>query len=108
MIRHGYHLIRGKLDHAREDFVVAEKRKLDGHDLHLYAIFDGHSGRHVAQYLQSHLFDNILSQPDLWKKPKRAVRRAYTTSQITTSLTTWQESEVDRQLSPPYSWTGRS
>ncbi|CAN1250193.1 Probable protein phosphatase 2C 28 [Linum perenne] len=77
MIRHGYHLIRGQMDHSMEDFVVADKRKLDGHDLHLYAIFDGHSGRHVAQYLQTHLFDNILSQPDLLKKPKRAVRRAY-------------------------------
>ncbi|CAN1145141.1 Probable protein phosphatase 2C 62 [Linum perenne] len=53
-----------------EDFGVAEKRKLDGHDLHLYAIFDGHSGRHVAQYLQTHLLDNILTQPDLLKKPK--------------------------------------
>ncbi|CAN1250195.1 Probable protein phosphatase 2C 28 [Linum perenne] len=54
------------MDHSMEDFVVADKRKLDGHDLHLYAI-----------YLQTHLFDNILSQPDLLKKPKRAVRRAY-------------------------------
>ncbi|CAN1145136.1 Probable protein phosphatase 2C 28 [Linum perenne] len=55
------------MDHSMEDFGVAEKRKLDGHDLHLYAIFDGHSGRHVAQ----------LTQPDLLKKPKRAVRRTY-------------------------------
>ncbi|CAN1145132.1 Probable protein phosphatase 2C 28 [Linum perenne] len=77
MIRHGYHLIRGQMDHSMEDFGVAEKRKLDGHDLHLYAIFDGHSGRHVAQYLQTHLLDNILTQPDLLKKPKRAVRRTY-------------------------------
>ncbi|CAN0905370.1 Probable protein phosphatase 2C 28 [Linum grandiflorum] len=75
--RHGYHLVRGKMEHGMEDFLVAEKRKLDGHVLNLYAIFDGHSGRHVAQYLQSHLFDNILNQPDFWRTPKKAVRRAY-------------------------------
>lgn len=27
-----------------------------------YAIFDGHSGRKVAEYLQSNLFDRILSE----------------------------------------------
>ncbi|WZY81794.1 hypothetical protein YC2023_028178 [Brassica napus] len=48
-----------------------------GHKLGLYAIFDGHSGRNVADYLQNHLFYNILSQPDFWKKPKKAIKRAY-------------------------------
>ncbi|KAL3522882.1 hypothetical protein ACH5RR_015716 [Cinchona calisaya] len=33
---------------------------MNDHELGLYAIFDGHSGRDVAEYLQDHLFDNIL------------------------------------------------
>eukprot|EP00257_Ricinus_communis_P018528 XP_015577266.1 probable protein phosphatase 2C 28 isoform X4 [Ricinus communis] len=75
--RHGYHMVRGKMDHGMEDYVVAEKRKINGHNLGLYAIFDGHSGRDVAKYLQSHLFDNILNEPNFWKNPKGAIRKAY-------------------------------
>ncbi|KAF8031952.1 hypothetical protein BT93_D0997 [Corymbia citriodora subsp. variegata] len=60
-----------------EDFIVAEKREHDGNELGLYAIFDGHSGRKVARYLQHHLFDNILSEPDFWTSPKRTIKRAY-------------------------------
>ncbi|KAG8639233.1 hypothetical protein MANES_14G124300v8 [Manihot esculenta] len=74
---HGYHLVRGKMDHGMEDYLVAENRKINGHHLGLYAIFDGHSGRDVAKYLQSHLFDNILSQSEFWKNPKRALKKAY-------------------------------
>ncbi|KAJ9140885.1 hypothetical protein P3X46_031477 [Hevea brasiliensis] len=71
-ISHGYHKVRGKMEHGMEDYVVAENRKINGHHLGLYAIFDSHSGRHVAKYLQSHLFDNILSE-----NPKRAIKKAY-------------------------------
>ncbi|XP_021818156.1 probable protein phosphatase 2C 28 [Prunus avium] len=65
------------MDYGMEDYIVAENRKVNGYDLGLYAIFDGHSGREVAEYWQSHLFDNILNEPDFWTNPKQAVRRAY-------------------------------
>ncbi|XP_031287236.1 probable protein phosphatase 2C 28 [Pistacia vera] len=65
------------MGHGMEDYIVAETREVNGHELGLYAIFDGHSGRYVAEYLQSHLFDNILSQPDFWTSPKKAIKRAY-------------------------------
>ncbi|PHT60540.1 putative protein phosphatase 2C 28 [Capsicum baccatum] len=65
------------MKHGMEDYVVAEKRKMDGHNLGLYAIFDGHSGHEVAEYLQSHLFDNILSEPEFWRKPVTAFKMAY-------------------------------
>lgn len=61
-VSYGFHLVEGKMKHGMEDYLVAENRKMDGHNLGLYAIFDGHSGREVAEYLQSHLFDNILSE----------------------------------------------
>lgn len=64
-VSHGFHLVEGKMKHGMEDYLVAENRKMDGHNLGLYAIFDGHSGREVAEYLQSHLFDNILSEVSL-------------------------------------------
>ncbi|KAF8100976.1 hypothetical protein N665_0212s0019 [Sinapis alba] len=65
------------MGHGMEDYIVADTKTVKGHKLGLYAIFDGHSGRDVADYLQNHLFDNILSQPDFWKKTKKAIKRAY-------------------------------
>ncbi|KAJ4874332.1 putative protein phosphatase 2C 28 [Raphanus sativus] len=74
---HGYHLVKGQMGHGMEDYIVADTKTVKGHKLGLYAIFDGHSGRTVADYLQNHLFDNILSQPDFWRRPKKAIKRAY-------------------------------
>ncbi|KAI6703260.1 hypothetical protein NL676_012396 [Syzygium grande] len=76
-VTHGFDLVEGKMDHGMEDFIVAEKRERNGNELGLYAIFDGHSGGKVAEYLQHHLFDNILSEPDFWTSPKCAIKRAY-------------------------------
>lgn len=59
---HGCHSTEGKMNHGMEDYIFAQHRKLNGYDLGLYAIFDGHSGRDVAKYLQSYLFENILSE----------------------------------------------
>ena len=61
-VTYGYHMVRGKMEHEMEDYVVAKKRIVDGKELGLYAIFDGHSGRNVAEYLQHNLFNNILNQ----------------------------------------------
>ncbi|CAF2122741.1 unnamed protein product [Brassica rapa subsp. narinosa] len=66
---HGYHLVKGQMGHGMEDYIVADTKTVEGHKLGLYAIFDGHSGRNVADYLQNHLFYNILSQ--------KAIKRAY-------------------------------
>lgn len=54
--------MKGQMGHGMEDYIVADTKTVKGHNLGLYAIFDGHSGRDVADYLQNHLFDNILSQ----------------------------------------------
>ena len=45
-----------------EDYIVAENREVNGYKLGLYAIFNGHSGHDVAEYLQRHLFDNTLNE----------------------------------------------
>ena len=50
-----------------EDYLVAEFKRVDDKDLGLFAIFDGHMGCKVANYLQSHLFNNILKEVMLIK-----------------------------------------
>ncbi|KAL9841400.1 putative protein phosphatase 2C 20 [Arabidopsis thaliana] len=64
-IAHGYDFVKGKAGHPMEDYVVSEFKKVDGHDLGLFAIFDGHLGHDVAKYLQTNLFDNILKEQSL-------------------------------------------
>lgn len=43
-VSHGCHLVEGKMKHGMEDYLVATCKKIEGHELGLYAIFDGHSG----------------------------------------------------------------
>ncbi|XP_052208112.1 probable protein phosphatase 2C 39 isoform X2 [Diospyros lotus] len=76
-ITHGYHLVKGKSGHEMEDFVVAEFKKVDDNELGLFAIFDGHLSHVIPNYLRSHLFDNILKEPDFWTEMEKAIRRAY-------------------------------
>ncbi|XP_061338251.1 probable protein phosphatase 2C 39 isoform X2 [Gastrolobium bilobum] len=76
-ITHGFHLVKGRSDHAMEDYVVAQFKQVENNELGLFAIFDGHSGHSVPDYLRSHLFDNILKEPDFWTEPDNAVKRAY-------------------------------
>lgn len=45
-----------------EDYHVAKFVKTQGHELGLFAIFDGHLGNNVPAYLQKHLFQNILKE----------------------------------------------
>ncbi|KAK8689208.1 hypothetical protein V6N13_087931 [Hibiscus sabdariffa] len=61
-IAHGYHLVEGKAFHRMEDYVVAEFKQVGDNELGLFAIFDGHLGHIVPDYLKSHLFDNILNE----------------------------------------------
>ncbi|XP_010272381.1 PREDICTED: probable protein phosphatase 2C 58 [Nelumbo nucifera] len=76
-ITHGFHLVKGKSNHAMEDYVVAEYKKVHDNELGLFAIFDGHSGHNVPNYLRSHLFDNILEEPDFWTETETAIKNAY-------------------------------
>ncbi|XP_078436709.1 putative protein phosphatase 2C 62 [Wolffia australiana] len=76
-IKHGFHLVKGKSHHDMEDYVVAQFRQVNEVELGLFAIFDGHLGHNVADYLQSHLFDNILQQREFWNDIRTAIRKAY-------------------------------
>ncbi|KAH9621073.1 hypothetical protein KSS87_004533 [Heliosperma pusillum] len=79
-ITHGFNLVKGKTSHPMEDYLVSNFKKVGDKELGLFAIFDGHMGHDVANYLQSNLFDNILKEPDFWTEPENAIRRAYETT----------------------------
>ncbi|KAG8386855.1 hypothetical protein BUALT_Bualt03G0192400 [Buddleja alternifolia] len=79
-ITHGFHLMKGKANHAMEDCLVSEFKILGDNELGLFAIFDGHMGHDVAKYLQTHLFHNILKQSEFWTDTMGAVRNAYGTT----------------------------
>lgn len=61
-IVHGSHLVKGKSNHAMEDCLVCEFKQVNNNELGLFAIFDGHMGHDVANYLQTNLFGNILKE----------------------------------------------
>lgn len=76
-ISHGYHLVKGQTFHPMEDYVVAQFKHTRDSELGLFAIFDGHLGHDVPDYLQSHLFDTILKQPNFLTDTDGAIRKAY-------------------------------
>ncbi|XP_059284692.1 probable protein phosphatase 2C 39 isoform X1 [Lycium ferocissimum] len=76
-ITHGYHMVEGKSHHAMEDYVFAQFKQVDDNELGLFAIFDGHLSHEIPDYLRSHLFNNILNEPNFWAEPASAIRRAY-------------------------------
>lgn len=55
-------MVEGKSTRPMEDYLVAEFKHVGDHELGLFAIFDGHLGHDVPDYLRSHLFENILNE----------------------------------------------
>uniref|UniRef100_A0A0C9S3R7 protein-serine/threonine phosphatase n=1 Tax=Wollemia nobilis TaxID=56998 RepID=A0A0C9S3R7_9CONI len=76
-VSHGFNLVKGKSRHPMEDCLVAEFKRDKNHDLGLFAIYDGHLGHDVANYLKSHLFDNILNEPEFWNEPRKTIKKVY-------------------------------
>lgn len=76
-IKYGFSLVKGKANHPMEDYHVAKFVQLEGHELGLFAIYDGHLGDSVPAYLQKHLFPNILKDDEFWTDPTRAISKAY-------------------------------
>lgn len=76
-VTHGYHLVKGKAGHPMEDYVVAQFKQVDENELGLFAIFDGHLSHEIPDFLRTHLFENILNEPNFWQDPESAVRRGY-------------------------------
>ncbi|VVB11740.1 unnamed protein product [Arabis nemorensis] len=76
-IKFGYSLVKGKANHPMEDYHVSKFVKIDGKEVGLFAIYDGHLGERVPAYLQKHLFSNILKEEQFWLDPHRSLIAAY-------------------------------
>ncbi|XP_073011012.1 probable protein phosphatase 2C 41 [Typha latifolia] len=76
-VTYGFSLVKGMANHPMEDYHVAEFVRINGQELGLFAIYDGHLGDNVAAYLQKHLFANILKEEAFWTHPDRAIIKAY-------------------------------
>uniref|UniRef100_A0A2P2L4A3 protein-serine/threonine phosphatase n=2 Tax=Rhizophora mucronata TaxID=61149 RepID=A0A2P2L4A3_RHIMU len=76
-VKYGFSLVKGRANHPMEDYHVAKFVQIQGHELGLFAIYDGHLGDCVSAYLQKHLFSNILNEEDFWLDPSRAISKAY-------------------------------
>lgn len=76
-IKFGFTLVKGKANHPMEDYHVAKFVHSQGHELGLFAIYDGHLGDSVPAYLQKHLFSNILKEEEFWTDPNRSISKAY-------------------------------
>ncbi|KAL0375986.1 UNVERIFIED_CONTAM: putative protein phosphatase 2C 10 [Sesamum calycinum] len=76
-VKYGFSLVKGKANHPMEDYHVAKFVQFQGHELGLFAIFDGHLGDTVPAYLQKHLFRNILNEEQFWNDPSWSIAKAY-------------------------------
>ncbi|CAA2969512.1 probable phosphatase 2C 9 [Olea europaea subsp. europaea] len=76
-VKYGFSLVKGKANHPMEDYHVAKFLHTNGHELGLFAIYDGHLGDSVPAYLQRHLFSNILKEDDFWSDPNTSIAKAY-------------------------------
>ncbi|XP_031283465.1 probable protein phosphatase 2C 9 isoform X2 [Pistacia vera] len=76
-VKYGFSLVKGKANHPMEDFHVAKFLQFRGHELGLFAIYDGHLGDTVPAYLQKHLFPNILKHEEFWTDPRTSISKAY-------------------------------
>jgi len=74
---YGFSLVKGMTNHPMEDYHVVDFMRKKGHDLGLFAIFDGHLGHNVPEYLQKNLFNNIIKEEEFWTQPDRAITKAY-------------------------------
>ncbi|XP_077249918.1 putative protein phosphatase 2C 9 [Tasmannia lanceolata] len=76
-ITYGFSLVKGKANHPMEDYHVAKFVQKKGHELGLFAIYDGHLGDSVPAYLQKHLLSNIINEEEFWTHPDRSIKKAY-------------------------------
>ncbi|PKA54083.1 putative protein phosphatase 2C 52 [Apostasia shenzhenica] len=72
----GYSSFRGKRA-SMEDFYDLKTSKMDGEDVHLFGIFDGHGGSRAAEYLKEHLFENLMKHPEFIADTKTAISETY-------------------------------
>ncbi|KAF7148996.1 hypothetical protein RHSIM_Rhsim03G0200600 [Rhododendron simsii] len=72
----GYSSFRGKRA-SMEDFFDLKTAKIDGETVCMFGIFDGHGGSRAAEFLQEHLFENLMKHPQFLTNTKLAISETY-------------------------------
>ncbi|XP_072993645.1 probable protein phosphatase 2C 7 [Typha latifolia] len=75
-LSYGYSSFRGRRA-SMEDFFDAKLLKIDGENINLFGIFDGHGGSRAAEYLREHLFENLMKHPQFMTDTKLAISETY-------------------------------
>lgn len=68
----GYSQLRGKRP-SMEDFQDAKIARVGNQIVGLFGVFDGHGGSRAAEYVKTHLFQNLISHPQFATDPKVAI-----------------------------------
>ncbi|CAM6070187.1 unnamed protein product [Sphagnum tenellum] len=73
---YGFSSLRGKRA-SMEDFHDTKISKVDSQEIGLFGVFDGHGGSRAAEYLQNHLFENLLKHPKFLDDTKSVITEVY-------------------------------
>jgi protein phosphatase 1L len=73
---YGYSSYKGKR-FSMEDFHSAKIETIDGQEIGLFGVFDGHGGSRAAEYLKNHLFENLLKHPKFLDDTKSVITEVY-------------------------------
>uniref|UniRef100_A0A7N1A016 protein-serine/threonine phosphatase n=1 Tax=Kalanchoe fedtschenkoi TaxID=63787 RepID=A0A7N1A016_KALFE len=75
-IKCGFASFRGKRA-SMEDCYDVKLSNIDGRNVCLFGIFDGHGGSRASEYLKEHLFDNLLKHPKFMANTKLALSETF-------------------------------
>ncbi|CAM6019924.1 unnamed protein product [Sphagnum balticum] len=73
---YGYSSYKGKR-FSMEDFHSTKIESINGQEIGLFGVFDGHGGSRAAEYLQKHLFENLLKHPKFLDDTKSVITEVY-------------------------------
>jgi protein phosphatase 1L len=73
---YGFSSYKGKR-FSMEDFHSTKIESIKGQEIGLFGVFDGHGGSRAAEYLQTHLFENLLKHPKFLDDPKSVITEVY-------------------------------
>jgi protein phosphatase 1L len=73
---YGYSSYKGKR-FSMEDFHSTKIDTIEGKEVGLFGVFDGHGGSRAAEYLQKHLFENLLKHPKFLDDTKSVITEVY-------------------------------
>eukprot|EP00245_Coleochaete_scutata_P000991 TRINITY_DN11216_c0_g1_i1.p1 TRINITY_DN11216_c0_g1~~TRINITY_DN11216_c0_g1_i1.p1 ORF type:complete len:280 (+),score=49.72 TRINITY_DN11216_c0_g1_i1:261-1100(+) len=73
---YGFSKLRGKRA-SMEDYHEAQIKAVGGQNVGLFGVFDGHGGARAAEYVQQHLFNNLVSHPKFHSDTKIAIVETY-------------------------------